>query len=533
MKPRRHLPRDSTFESIALSRKRHERYFRVPFVKTLVGFLNHNRRDVGTQHAVIIGERGMGKTTALWALLDAVEKTAALRDEWQPIMIGTEARFDSLAAFWLRCLRDSDARAWARLTDREPKISAETALSEFLASLDRNGRRALILLEDLDRFIRQLSDEFPRRQLRATLIADSRVVLVGTAERISGEMNKYDEAFFDFFRPFPLVALNIETQELVLGLPLEKLPGGKDGLLRLLLAGNPGLLEAFSPWSRSIAMGRTCPPSHCVDDLIFSCRFRYESLLGSLGVKQMRVFEATALAWRPAPVSELASATQMASNICSAQLAELAQRGFVVMWGKGRRHLYSVKDPLLSLFMLSRQHSDGGDRFGQFLAAVDVVGAVNADELGGASLEQLEVRMRELLPRVKGEVSERERGVDERWSRVTLAFTEALLKRPDDTDWMRAAFTAWFSYAAHSSGAAALEQLVKLENLGPLEFVVDAVRLRELGSSNAALVFERKWLAGQLLAACWPPTVDPEKEAEIDRQLERILGPGARDLLKI
>src|ERR1019366_3880913 len=105
---------------------------------------------------LIIGQRGLGKTTLLRRLAFAVEDDPALAAAWMPLVFPEEQyNVAGLGDFWLNCVdalsdaldRTSDRAASQALdarVERVPSFCAErstTALNLLLVELDPLGQR--------------------------------------------------------------------------------------------------------------------------------------------------------------------------------------------------------------------------------------------------------------------------------------------------------------------------------------------------------------------------------------------------------
>ena len=75
-------------------------------LEKILAIVRGNTPDRPQQHLVLIGPRGMGKTTLLCAIKHSVERDQTLNADWLPILFQEEQYgIGDLADFWLECLR--------------------------------------------------------------------------------------------------------------------------------------------------------------------------------------------------------------------------------------------------------------------------------------------------------------------------------------------------------------------------------------------------------------------------------------------
>ena len=168
-----------------------------------------NLRGEAQQHLLVVGPRGMGKTMLLLALAYTVQRDATLGDEWLPVIFPEETYgIGDLADFWL-CATEHLLRAAGNeaalqtvenLRDANPEDIEDQARELFLKHLGNTGKRALILLENLNDFFDTISDEAQQHRLRAFLMEDDRVMLAASSTSYFDAQGNMDMPFYDFFR---------------------------------------------------------------------------------------------------------------------------------------------------------------------------------------------------------------------------------------------------------------------------------------------------------------------------------------------
>ncbi len=384
---------------------------RRPMLETLLGIVRGNRRGQPQQHCLLIGARGMGKTTTLWAVAHRVHRDAVLAGDWQPVVFDEESRrVGDLADFWLECIRQ-----WEHVT-RSPGSQADHLLSAagadiedrardtFLRLVDRSGRRALLLIDNLNDVLSAISEPEPLHRLRAFLMQDSRVMIIGGATRYFDEITSVDQPFYDFFRCFELRPLTAEETEGCL-LALAQNRGGESGgrieqtlqerqgtvrALHLLTGGNPRLVKTFY---RLLVEGLRGDIRVDLERLMDEFTPYFKAIVDALSGQQQRIFDAVALAWDPVEVASIATATRLPSNQVSAQLRSLVKAGLLREAAGGpKRKTYLLADRFSNIHYLMRHGRAARNRLDWFVALVRIVfpDRAAADVLARAAREAAE-----------------------------------------------------------------------------------------------------------------------------------------------
>ena len=216
------------------------------------------------QHMLLIGPRGMGKTTLGLRFLHAVKETPDLAADWQPVPFHEESYgIGDLADFWLAALRHlaqaTGLQAWEDRADalgKDERDGERLAAYAFAALMDycrASGKRLLLFVENLDGVLAQVRDEREIHALRETLITRPEILLLGSANAVFDAIRSHGQPLYEFFRLIMLQGLGPEeTGRLLAG--LADRDGGPDirksldfergrlETLRRLTGGNPRLM---------------------------------------------------------------------------------------------------------------------------------------------------------------------------------------------------------------------------------------------------------------------------------------------------
>jgi tetratricopeptide (TPR) repeat protein len=362
---------------------------RRPMLETLLGIVRSNKPGHPPQHCLLIGVRGAGKTTTLWAIAHSLHRDAKLGRQWQPVVFDEESRrVGDLADFWLEAIRqwehvtqDSSGRA-QHLLEEAPADIEGRAQRTFMELVVQSGKRALLLIDNFNDLLGSIHDPEPLHRLRAFLMKESSVMIIGAATRTFDEISSIDEPFNDFFRCFELRPLSLEEMRDCL-LNLAERRGDEsvkltlqkhDGTVRtlhLLTGGNPRLIKTFY---RLLQEGLRGDIRRDLERLLDEFTPYFKAIVDALPGQQQRIFDAVALAWDPVEVAAVATVTRLPSNQVSAQLRALVKNGLLSeATGSPKRKTYLLTDRFSNIHYLMRHGRAARNRFDWFVALVRLV----------------------------------------------------------------------------------------------------------------------------------------------------------------
>ena len=169
--------------------------------------------DHPRQHMMIIGPRGMGKTTLGLRFLYAIADDPDLSERWQPVAFHEESYgIVNLADFWIHALRHlTRATGESRWEERAESLTkdegdqeraAAYALAELTDFNRESGKRLILFVENLNAVVRQIHDEHEIHSLRGTLIERSEILLLGSANAFFDAIGGFGVPLYEFFRVF-------------------------------------------------------------------------------------------------------------------------------------------------------------------------------------------------------------------------------------------------------------------------------------------------------------------------------------------
>jgi len=332
----------------------------------------------GGQHTLVIGRRGMGKTTLLQRLRYAIEDDRELAARYLALVF-PEEQYDvaHLAHFWLNCLhalgdalehegRDEDADALDEALTRIPqsppearRAEAEALIRTWSRELDR---RLVLLVDNIDLVLKRLpeADEWA---LREALSAPGGPIIVGASTTALETTYTYEKAFYDFFRVEILAPLDDDESFAVLsGLAehyrdeaVPRVLGEQPGrikALRALAGGTPRTIVALYALLSKDAAGDVRTD---LERLLDGATPLYKAQFEALPQFAQRVVHALAIGWDPMTARDVSDATEMPINNTSSQLARLVDLGVVEKVDyPGARTGFQVAERLFNIWYLMR-----------------------------------------------------------------------------------------------------------------------------------------------------------------------------------
>ena len=318
-------------------------------------------------HMLVVGPRGSGKTTLLLRIAAELRRDHNLSRRFFPITLAEETyNVSTCGEFWLEVLNRLAHQAPRRPGDPDYQLTyqeirkspddeslAGRSLGRLLEFADRERKRLVVFVENLNAIFSDLVDRNVGWQLRHTLQTESRILLVTSATCRFEEIDNPGEALYDFFQVRQLRPLDeIESADLWEGIAGERPARSTIRSLQILTGGSPRLLAIVARFGASLSFGDLMSS---LLDLVDDHTEYFRSHLEFLAAQQRRVFLALAGLWRPATTKEIAQEARIKTNQCSAQLKRLETLGAVsVVGGSPRRMRYYLTERMFNIYYLLR-----------------------------------------------------------------------------------------------------------------------------------------------------------------------------------
>lgn len=339
-------------------------------LQTILDVVRENTAG-SNQHLLVIGARGLGKTTLVLRVAAQIRTEPVLGDRWHPIVFGEETyQAGTPGEFWLEALfhlgqqtRDSrwlDAYEELRLETHEDRLRRR-ALAQLLDFADEQSKRLMLVVENLNMLVGAQISGDDAWVLRHTLMNEPRLMLLGTATSRFKEVDEYNQALYELFRIIELEPLNqMEAQALWTAITGQSTTARLIRPLQILTGGNPRLIRILSEFAAHTSF-RSLMDN--LTRLVDEHTEYFKHHLDSLPPQERKVFVALADLWDPATARKVAEVARLDVNIASALLKRLAERGAVsVAYKRGRAQYYQVAERMYNIYHLMRRRGPTATR---------------------------------------------------------------------------------------------------------------------------------------------------------------------------
>lgn len=375
---------------------------RQALVERLVSLVRNQPEGAGVQHVVIVGPRGMGKTTLL-LMIQLTVAEQGLTPPWQVIRFPEELyNVTDLAEFWLETARSlafdaADAALTRQIAEIQARYTASDDLREASLALLKDWcrthkRRLLLLVDNLSLLLSQINDERENASLRSVLMNDGFLMLIGAAPSIFREATGYDQALYNFFKIEHLESLSsAQTEDLL------RRRAAADGIvdfdrtlranrarfrvLEYFTGGNPRLVLMLY---RVLAQSEVLEVRLGLEKLLDQVTPYYKDKMEILPPQQRKILDYIARessrTHEGVTPSEIAKGARLAANVVSSQLKRLLESGYISTANlRGRNSYYTLAEPLYAIWYQMRFGRDARQRMGWLISFLK--GWYDAEEL--------------------------------------------------------------------------------------------------------------------------------------------------------
>jgi tetratricopeptide (TPR) repeat protein len=345
------------------------------------------------QHYLIIGQRGMGKTTMLKRMEVELHKPQ-YRQRFIPLLYHEEQyNLKDIAEFWLNTLdaladslqseeypaqmvADVDKNIM-ELSRKSSKIISENAYKYLMEICHDLHRRPVLLIDNIELVFNRLDNNNKNNTeqwaLRKLLSENGAPIVVSGGVTLTDSVNIYGKPFFDFFQIQKLYKLDYEEfTKLLINLAtvtnsdkkiidsIHKNSSRQKSLLKLT-GGSPRLAVMLF---EQIAKGFSSNINDDLEILADAITPLYKARFEELSAQQQIILDAIALNWDAISLKELSIATHMQNNQLSPQLKRLIDDGWLETTPayRAKGNAYFISERFFNIYYLirnsSRRHKD-------------------------------------------------------------------------------------------------------------------------------------------------------------------------------
>ena len=354
----------------------------------LVNHIKGHKPQEPSRHVMVVGSRGMGKTTLGLRLSYEIEDSPNLRNKWQPVRFMEESYGISDAGdFWLSALNhlsqavgDSIWSAYSKKianSESDGQILEAYALDALNEYCDESGKRLLLFVDNIDNLFERFKSKREVHAIRAALMKYPKLFLLGTAQSAFTGNKDLWAPFYGLFQLIQLRPLSSGEAMQMLTATVKRVDGNVFGVDPINAYGNievTRLLTGGNTRSISIAIQMLAEdPSndaHVLDGLIDAHTPYFKAQIEKLPVQAGKVLDQLSIGWHPMLAREVAAGTRLGTSQTSAQLRILIDRDYVeeVRLASEKRVRYELRDRLLNIYYLSRLSWYGRKRLRWFVA---------------------------------------------------------------------------------------------------------------------------------------------------------------------
>lgn len=329
------------------------------------------------QHYMILGQRGMGKTTLLLRLKYAVLEDEKLNKWLLPVLFNEEQySMPDLAAFFehIAKILAEDYTAYQTLLDemRKHEFDAnydQKAFEVLVDYLKQNQQKIIVFHDNFGQFLEKIGKTATHR-LRNILMNSPYLRLVGASATLLEHTFDYKEPFFDFFYQIRLKGMTTD-ETITLFEKLAENEGKSEAFQEMLKTERPRI-EVMRKLSGGVIRTMVMLFDVFMDNekqdsfkdleaILDRVTPLYKHRMDDLKPQQQLIVDAVARAWDAVTVSEIAELARserqgLKTNQISAQLKQLVDNQIVEIEprAKGRNHLYRLQERFFNIWYLMR-----------------------------------------------------------------------------------------------------------------------------------------------------------------------------------
>ena len=325
---------------------------------------------VPSQHFIIVGQRGQGKTTLLRKIKLAVQDEPTIASFLIPIKFSEEQyQIRSLSRLWeeiadyLQCTAEDDFACIhddmeSHFDDADYELKSFSYLEKAVKA---KNKKLLLLIDNIDELLGKLKEKEQRR-LREILLTSPTLKIIGGSTKMLEQHFDYGKPFYEFFKIIKLIGLNKqecfdflasmgdEQQKKKIALIIKNTPERIE-TLRRLTGGVPRTIVMLFDIFVDDGGNAFDDLLKILDDATPLYKHRMDDLPDTL----QDITHTIAMNWDGISTKDIAKKTRLESKTVSAQLKQLETKyGIVESISIGKNKIYKIEERFFNIWYLMR-----------------------------------------------------------------------------------------------------------------------------------------------------------------------------------
>ena len=354
---------------------------RVSEFQSIIHSLSNKGWDDSTQHELILGRRGSGKSTLIKRVEIEILENKGLAENYIPINLAEEqASIYQLHDLWFETLTELqnkfDFNIELKTFDTFEKTQDYTRYLFFKIHgfLEKKKKKLVLLLDNFDRILENFKEDV--RLLREFLTNYNNIIIIGGSTKINEHFWNYDKPFYDFFRQHLLKPLSFDEINVLLNswsaiMNKQDLKDyainnrGKIESIRILTDGMPRTLQFFI---RVLLTDKEIYGFNYIKKIMDNATPLYQEKLNYLTPAQRKIVLEMAFIWEPTSTKELVNKCRMQSKLISSYLKQLESLGVVdKLDTKNRNKKYRISERFFNMWLIVTQGNPTQKRKAKYL----------------------------------------------------------------------------------------------------------------------------------------------------------------------
>lgn len=322
-----------------------------------------------SQHYLLIGQRGAGKTTLIHRIKYAIEDNKDL-DNLIPMALGEEQYgISELLNLWEKIGEIlEDYYGFSNLYDElEKEINQsnneEKCFKILIDHLKQENKILVLFIDNFGDLLKKFSGLEVKR-LREILMTCSSIRLIAASPVLIDQILDYQKPLFEFFKTVPLKGLS-NNEIKVLLLKLSELDNSKNQI-KEIIKNNPERIEILRILTGGVTRTVVSLYKIFIDNVggssikdlqltLDAITPLYKHRMDDLPKNQQKIVDIVAKSWDATSVKDIVKNSRIESKTVSAQLRNLEKNQIIEKIHTGKKnHLYQIKERFFNIWYLMR-----------------------------------------------------------------------------------------------------------------------------------------------------------------------------------